>query len=154
MEEGFYKADNGELLSEEGFYKADSGELLFAPNAVYNANFTLQRELAETYEYPVDGWAWYESRDAAEFGLMPVTAERVVAEYFSAYQLIALQRLEFALVAAGKPLGPAMTAAKQWLEAAMFAWSADPTPKPQAIFGSPAASFEEASAEALTILSQ
>jgi hypothetical protein len=134
---------------ESGFYKADSGELLFAPNAVFNANYTLQRELADTYDYPVDGWSWYESRDAAEFGLMPVTAERVVGEYFSAYQLIALQRLEFALVAAGKPLGPKMTAAKEWLESVMLGWALDPTPAPQESFGVPQASFEEASAEAV-----
>jgi hypothetical protein len=134
---------------ESGFYKADSGELMFAPNAVFNANYTLQRELADTYDYPVDGWTWYESRDAAEFGLMPVTAERVVGEYFSAYQLIALQRLEFALVAAGKPLGPKMTAAKEWLESVMLGWALDPTPKQQESFGVPQASFEEASAEAV-----
>jgi len=134
---------------ESGFYKADDGELLFAPNAVHNANYTLQRELADTYEYPVDGWSWYESRDAAEFGLMPVAAERVVGEYFSAYQLIALQRLEFALVAAGKPLGPKMTAAKTWLESVMLGWAMNPTPAPQESFGVPQASFEEASAEAV-----
>jgi hypothetical protein len=139
---------------ESGFYKADDGELLFAPNAVHNANYTLQRELADTYEYPVDGWTWYESRDAAEFGLMPVTAERVVGEYFSAYQLIALQRLEFALVAAGKPLGVKMQAAKEWLESVMLGWALDPTPKPQESFGQPQASFEEASAEAVGDLQQ
>jgi hypothetical protein len=141
---------------EEGFYKADSGELMFAPNAVFNANYTLQRELADTYEYPVDGWTWYESRDAAEFGLMPVTAERVVGEYFSAYQLIALQRLEFALVAAGKPLGPKMTAAKNWLESVMLGWALDPTEKPQSDFGAPSGgvTFEQASAEAVASLQE
>jgi hypothetical protein len=139
---------------ESGFYKADSGELMFAPNSVHNANYTLQRELADTYDYPVDGWTWYESRDAAEFGLMPVTAERVVGEYFSAYQLIALQRLEFALVAAGLPLGPKMTAAKEWLETVMLGWAMNPTPAPQESFGQPQASFAEASAEAVADLQQ
>jgi hypothetical protein len=139
---------------ESGFYKADSGELLFAPNAVFNANYTLQRELADTYDYPVDGWSWYESRDDAEFGLMPVTAERVVGEYFSAYQLIALQRLELALMTAGKPLGPKMTAAKNWLESVMLGWAMNPTPAPQESFGVPQASFEEASAEAVGDLQQ
>jgi hypothetical protein len=139
---------------ESGFYKTDSGELMFAPNAVFNANYTLQRELADTYEYPVYGWSWYESRDAAEFGLMPVTAERVVGEYFSAYQLIALQELRMALVAAGKPLGPKMTAAKEWLESVMLGWALDPTEKPQSDFGSPAATFEQASAEAVAALQE
>jgi hypothetical protein len=78
------------------------------------------------------------------------TAEQVVAKYFSAYQIAALQRLEMALLQAGKPLGPKMTACKQWLEGVMLGWALDPTPKES--FGSPAATFEEASAEAVTDL--
>jgi hypothetical protein len=77
------------------------------------------------------------------------TAEQVVAKYFSAYQIAALQRLEMALLQAGKPLGPAMTAAKQWLEGVMLSWAASPTPAPAESFGQPQASFEEASGEAV-----
>ena len=77
------------------------------------------------------------------------TAEQVVAKFFSAYQIAALQRLETALLAANKPLGPAMTAAKTWLEAVMLGWAVDPTPKPAAAFGEPSVSFEQASAEAV-----
>jgi hypothetical protein len=79
------------------------------------------------------------------------TAEQVVSQYFSAYQIAALQRLEMALLQAGKPLGPKMTACKQWLESVMLGWALDPTPKES--FGQPAATFEEASAEAVTDLS-
>lgn len=78
------------------------------------------------------------------------TAEQVVAKFFSAYQIAALQRLEMALLQAGKPLGPMMTAAKNWLESVMLGWAIDPTSKPAASFGEPSVSFEQASAEAVT----
>jgi hypothetical protein len=95
--------------------------------------------------------------DAASRTLIPtppptVTAEEAVAVYFSPYQIAALSRLEMALLQAGKPLGPKMTAAKQWLESVMLGWALDPTPKES--FGSPAATFEEASAEAVADLAQ
>jgi hypothetical protein len=78
-----------------------------------------------------------------------MTAEQAVSQYFSAYQIAALQRLEMALLQAGKPLGPKMTAAKNWLEAVMLGWAMNPTPAPQESFGVPQASFEEASGEAV-----
>jgi hypothetical protein len=78
------------------------------------------------------------------------TAEQIVSQHFSAYQIAALQRLEMALLQAGKPLGAKMTACKQWLESVMLGWALDPTPKES--FGSPAATFEEASAEAVADL--
>jgi hypothetical protein len=77
------------------------------------------------------------------------TAEQIVSQYFSAYQIAALQELRMALAQAGKPLGPKMTAAKTWLEGVMLSWAMNPTPAPAASFGSPAASFEEASSEAV-----
>jgi hypothetical protein len=80
------------------------------------------------------------------------TAEQVVSQYFSAYQIAALQRLEMALLQAGKPLGVKMTAAKQWLEGVMLSWAAAPTPAPAESFGQPQASFAEASSEAVQAL--
>lgn len=77
------------------------------------------------------------------------TAEEIVSQYFSAYQIAALQRLEMALLQAGKPLGTNMTAAKTWLEGVMLGWAIDPTPKPAAAFGEPSVTFEQASAEAV-----
>jgi hypothetical protein len=77
------------------------------------------------------------------------TAEQVVSQYFSAYQIAALQELRMALAQAGKPLGPKMTACKQWLETVMLSWAASPTPAPAESFGQPQASFAEASAEAV-----
>jgi hypothetical protein len=81
-----------------------------------------------------------------------MTAEEAVSQYFSPYQTLALQRFEMALMQAGKPLGPKMSACKQWLESVMLGWALDPTPKES--FGQPAATFEEASAEAVADLAQ
>ena len=81
------------------------------------------------------------------------TAEQIVSQYFSAYQIAALQRLEMALMQAGKPLGPKMTACKQWLESVMLGWAMNPVAAPAESFGSPTATFEEASAEAVAELS-
>jgi hypothetical protein len=81
-----------------------------------------------------------------------ITAEQAVSAYFSAYQIAALSRLEMALLQAGKPLGPAMTAAKQWLEGVMLAWAVSPVAAPADAFGQPGATFEQASAEAVAAL--
>jgi hypothetical protein len=81
-----------------------------------------------------------------------ITAEEAVSAYFSPYQIAALSRLEMALAQAGKPLGPKMTAAKQWLEGVMLSWAASPTPAPADSFGVPQASFAEASGEAVSNL--
>ena len=78
-----------------------------------------------------------------------MTAEEAVSAYFSPYQIAALSRLEMALLQAGKPLGPKMTAAKTWLEGVMLAWAVSPVAAPADAFGQPAATFEEASAEAV-----
>jgi hypothetical protein len=80
------------------------------------------------------------------------TAEQIVSQYFSAYQIAALQELRMALAQAGRPLGPKMTAAKQWLETVMLSWAASPTPAPAEAFGQPQASFAEASGEAVADL--
>jgi hypothetical protein len=65
--------------------------------------------------------------------------------HFSAMQVSALQRFEFALLQAGKPLGPNMTALKGWMEGMLVA-SVDPTPR---TFSAPPCSYEVASAEAV-----
>jgi hypothetical protein len=98
---------------------------------------------------------WFEDRverqwvEGTPAPVATYTAEQIVSQYFSAYQIAALQELRMALMAANKPLGPKMTAAKNWLEAVMLGWAMNPTPAPQESFGQPQASFEEASAEAV-----
>jgi len=92
--------------------------------------------------------------NVVEVPVPAVIAEEAVAKYFSAYQIAALQRLEMALLQAGKPLGPKMTACKEFLESVMLGWAMNPTPAPQESFGVPQASFEEASAEAVAALQE
>jgi hypothetical protein len=77
------------------------------------------------------------------------TPEAWTAIHFSAMQVSALQRFEMALMQAGKPLGPLMTALKAWLEGMLVA-SVDPTPR---TFDAPPCSYEQASAEAVQSLS-
>ena len=81
------------------------------------------------------------------------TAEEIVSQYFSAYQIAALSRLEMALLQAGKPLGPQMAAVKQWLESVMLGWAVSPVAAPAEAFGVPGVTFEQASAEAVASLS-
>jgi hypothetical protein len=103
---------------------------------------------------------WFEDRverqwvEGTPAPVPTMTAEEAVSQYFSPYQTLALQRFEMALLQANKPLGPKMSACKQWLEGVMLGWAMNPTPAPAASFASPAASFEEASAEAVADLSE
>jgi hypothetical protein len=62
----------GNMKDTSGFYKLD-GTLLYGHWAVYGPNFTLLRELHETYTYPVDGWYWFDTEAEARefFGLPP-----------------------------------------------------------------------------------
>jgi hypothetical protein len=93
------------------------------------------------------GWS------VVEVPVATFTAEEIVSQYFSAYQIAALSRLEMALLQAGQPLGPAMTAAKTWLENVMLGWAVNPVAAPAAVFGVPSVTFEQASAEAVASLS-
>lgn len=44
-----------------GFYKQnEEGEWLYAPNFVYSATYELVREKKDEYNYPVDGWYWFD----------------------------------------------------------------------------------------------
>jgi hypothetical protein len=101
---------------------------------------------------------WFEDRverqwvEGTPAPVPTITAEQAVSQYFSAYQIAALQRLEMALLQAGKPLGPKMSACKTWLEGVMLGWAMNPVAAPADSFGSPAATFEEASAEAVADL--
>jgi hypothetical protein len=60
-------------------------------------------------------------------------------------QVSALQRFEFALLQAGKPLGANMTVLKAWMEEMLVA-SVDPTAR---TFPPPPCSYEQAAGEAL-----
>jgi hypothetical protein len=46
-----------------GFYKQNEEEQwMYAPNFVYAPDYTLLKEEKDTYEYPVDGWTWYDEQ--------------------------------------------------------------------------------------------
>jgi hypothetical protein len=49
---------------QDGFYKYD-GSLLYAMNFVKSNNFELLREDKDTYDYPVQGWHWFDSLEDA-----------------------------------------------------------------------------------------
>jgi hypothetical protein len=54
-----------------GFYKLD-GSLLYGHDLVLNSNYELRRDQHETHSYPVDGWRWFDSEQAArEFHGLP-----------------------------------------------------------------------------------
>ena len=46
-----------------GFYKQNEvEEWMYAPNFVDAPDYTLEKELKDTYTYPVDGWTWYDEQ--------------------------------------------------------------------------------------------
>ena len=55
-----------------GFYKKDGNSLMEAKNAVYNKDYELLIEMKDDYKYPVDGWKYFDSREAAvaEYGIV------------------------------------------------------------------------------------
>lgn len=59
-------------MDTAGFYKLDGELLLHGPNFVLNANFELKRENKDQYNYPIDGWYWFDSvEQAREFWNIP-----------------------------------------------------------------------------------
>jgi hypothetical protein len=74
------------------------------------------------------------------------TPEEWVGQYFTNLEVIALMRLEQAIISQGKTLGPKMETSKQWLEGMMFA-------QPSSSFPVAPFSYTETSAEAAETLS-
>jgi len=62
-------------MNTSGFYKIDteSLEILYAPNAVYGPGFTLLKEKYNEYNYPIDGWTWFDSEDEAKIANNTIT---------------------------------------------------------------------------------
>ena len=51
----------------QGFYKKQNDELLYAPNIIEGNGYVLLAQDKDAYQYPVDGWSWFESaQDAIE----------------------------------------------------------------------------------------
>lgn len=49
---------------EKGFYKADHN-LIYAPNRVLSRDYTLEIAKKDDYDYPVNGWSYFETREEA-----------------------------------------------------------------------------------------
>ena len=54
-----------------GFYKNDNGFLLYGKYYVLSGSYNLYREQKEEYNYPYNGWYWFDSEELAieYFGL-------------------------------------------------------------------------------------
>ena len=54
-----------------GFYKQYDTDVVYGPNFVLNKDYELKKEDKDTYQYPVDGWYWFETEEEAytSFGL-------------------------------------------------------------------------------------
>ena len=64
------------MENKSGFYKNDNGNLLFGVNSVISKDYNLQRDKHEEYNYPVDGWYWFETEEEArDFLNLPVVDE-------------------------------------------------------------------------------
>jgi hypothetical protein len=48
------------METTEGFYKLEDDNWQYAPNFVYAPTYELIKENKDSYEYPVDGWTWYD----------------------------------------------------------------------------------------------
>jgi hypothetical protein len=59
-------------MDSQGFYKYRDQELLYAPNYIEGPNLLLLSSEKDKYEYPVDGWIWFESEQQAkeEFNIL------------------------------------------------------------------------------------
>jgi len=49
-------------METSGFYKLEDDNWLFAPNFVQAPDYTLLKELKDTYQLPIDGWNWYDEQ--------------------------------------------------------------------------------------------
>lgn len=55
-----------EILDTSGFYKNFSGEIIYGPNCISHKDYELSRQNKDEYEYPVDGWYWFDSKQEAK----------------------------------------------------------------------------------------
>lgn len=48
-----------------GFYKKQDGQLLYGSHTVEGNGYVLLAQDKDQYEYPIDGWIWFESEEEA-----------------------------------------------------------------------------------------
>jgi len=73
------------------FYKRNGEELLVAPNFVHAPDYSLTAGTKDEHTYPVDGWYWFDTLDAAMDGMRTVTD----------VQSVSMRQARLALHAAG-----------------------------------------------------
>ncbi|MCK9417678.1 hypothetical protein M0Q97_13630 [Candidatus Dojkabacteria bacterium] len=49
-------------MEEKGFYKFDNNFLYYAPNFIYATNYELLSDMKDSYNLPIDGWYWFNSK--------------------------------------------------------------------------------------------
>lgn len=69
-----------------GFYKLENEQLLYAYNGIIGCDFSIHRPERNTYEYPIDGWYWFDSEALAKefFNIVdePVQEENLIPPFF------------------------------------------------------------------------
>lgn len=58
-----------EIIDTSGFYRNEEGTLAYGAADLDGPFGLLRRELKDTYTYPVEGWSWYDSEEAARAAL-------------------------------------------------------------------------------------
>lgn len=76
------------------FYKKDNTELLVSPTRVEGPGFSLNAETHTEQTYPVEGWYWFDSLEAAMAGMTTVPNNGVP-------QQVTMRQARLALHAAG-----------------------------------------------------
>jgi hypothetical protein len=59
-----------------GFYKLIENELFHGPNYVVSQSYNLYKEEKNLYQYPVEGWYWFDSETEARifFNMPPLNS--------------------------------------------------------------------------------
>ena len=58
--------EDGYENKTDGFYRVDNETMLVCGRLyVLNQDYALYRDEKDTYEYPIDGWRWFDSEDEA-----------------------------------------------------------------------------------------
>ena len=60
-----------------GFYKKENDTLYYAPNIVEGDGYVLIAQDKDQYEYPINGWNWFDSEEELQ-ALLPVYEEPII----------------------------------------------------------------------------
>ena len=54
----------------DGFYKTEDGiNLIYGANFIIARDYELSKELKDTYDFPIDGWYWFDNEEDAQSAL-------------------------------------------------------------------------------------